>query len=105
MLDGNGDVRITDFGLAGIVETIRDVRGGTPAYMSPEQLSGKEVTTRSDIYALGIVLHELLTGKLPAPESDNLAIEPAVVLGNSICERSAAEPPVFRSSTPGTRGC
>jgi serine/threonine-protein kinase len=65
MLDGRGQVRITDFGIAGVAAQIRDVRSGTPDYMSPEQLAGKEVTLRSDIYALGIVLCELLTGKRP----------------------------------------
>ncbi len=63
MLDGRGEVLITDFGLAGIAHEIEDVRSGTPAYMAPEQLAGKEVTARSDIYALGLVLYELFTGK------------------------------------------
>ena len=53
-----------DFGLAGLSEQLQsDVRSGTPAYMSPEQLAGTEVTARSDIYALGLVLYELFTGK------------------------------------------
>jgi predicted Ser/Thr protein kinase len=65
MLDGRGQVVVTDFGLAGLVEQIAgaDVRSGTPAYMSPEQLAGKEVTEKSDIYALGLVLYEIFTGK------------------------------------------
>src|SRR5579863_8066642 len=65
MIDGRGQVRITDFGLAGLAAEIplSDLRSGTPAYMSPEQRSGKEVTTRSDIYSLGLVLHEMFTGK------------------------------------------
>jgi serine/threonine-protein kinase len=65
MLDGQGNVRITDFGLAGLAESLRsgDVRSGTPCYMSPEQLLGREVTLRSDIYALGLVLYELYTGR------------------------------------------
>jgi predicted Ser/Thr protein kinase len=65
MLDGRGQVVITDFGLAGVADEIRgpEVRSGTPAYMSPEQLAGTEVTPRSDIYALGLVLFEVFTGK------------------------------------------
>ena len=65
MIDGRGLVRITDFGLAGLAAEIplSDLRSGTPAYMSPEQKAGREVTTRSDLYSLGLVLHEMFTGK------------------------------------------
>src|SRR5215213_2642174 len=58
MIDSDGNVRITDFGLAGLAEEIHrdEVRAGTPAYMAPEQLEGSEVTIKSDIYSLGLVL-------------------------------------------------
>ncbi|MGA2599413.1 MAG: serine/threonine-protein kinase [Bryobacteraceae bacterium] len=74
MIDGRGQVLITDFGLAGIAEEIRgaEIGSGTPAYMSPEQLAGREVTIKSDIYALGLVLYEMFTGR-PAYKAETLA--------------------------------
>ena len=65
MIDGRGQVRLTDFGLAGIAEGFQgtEVRAGTPDYMAPEQLAGKEVSVKSDLYALGLVLYELFTGR------------------------------------------
>ncbi len=65
IIDSRGKVRITDFGIAGIEEELTggEIRIGTPAYMSPEQITGKEVTQKSDIYSLGLVLYEIFTGK------------------------------------------
>jgi serine/threonine-protein kinase len=70
-----GALKITDFGIARITDSNRTKTGvvlGTPSYMSPEQLSGKNVTGRSDIYSLGVTLYQLLTGALPF-RADSLA--------------------------------
>ncbi len=74
MLDGRGQVRITDFGLARLtdVEDTAGNRVGTPAYMAPEQLAGGAVTIQSDIYSLGLVLHEVFTGQ-PVYRADSVA--------------------------------
>ena len=73
IIDERGRARITDFGIAGLAHELKDAAGfaGTPAYMSPEQTTGKEVTARSDIYSLGLVLYEIFTGK-QAFEADNI---------------------------------
>jgi serine/threonine-protein kinase len=64
MIDGRGKARLTDFGIAGLESELKEgVVAGTPAYMSPEQITGKELTTKSDIYSLGLVLYEIFTGK------------------------------------------
>ncbi|MEO6119657.1 MAG: serine/threonine-protein kinase, partial [Terriglobales bacterium] len=63
MIDGRGKARITDFGLAVTTTESSGEFAGTPAYMSPEQLAGQPATQQSDIYSLGLVLHELCTGK------------------------------------------
>jgi serine/threonine-protein kinase len=63
MIDGRGRARITDFGLAIAQEAPGQRRfAGTPAYMALEQLSGGEVTPRSDLYALGLIAYEMVTG-------------------------------------------
>jgi len=69
MIDKEGNVRIMDFGIARSLEskgiTGAGVMIGTPEYMSPEQVEGKEVDQRSDIYSLGVILYEMVTGKVP----------------------------------------
>ncbi len=64
MVDGRGRAKITDFGIAAPVEATADTAVvGTPAYMAPEQLASGKASVRSDLYALGLVLHEMATGK------------------------------------------
>jgi serine/threonine protein kinase/tetratricopeptide (TPR) repeat protein len=69
MIDREGNAKIMDFGIARSIST-KGITGagvmiGTPEYMSPEQVEGKEVDQRSDIYSLGIILYEMLTGRVP----------------------------------------
>jgi serine/threonine protein kinase len=65
MLDTRGRVRIADFGLASVAERVaeQDALQGTPAYMAPEQIAAQQVSIQSDLYALGLILYRLLTGK------------------------------------------
>ena len=68
MLLKSGVVKITDFGIARITKTSETKTGivkGTPYYMSPEQISGLKVDGRSDIFSLGVMMFQLLTGKVP----------------------------------------
>jgi serine/threonine protein kinase/Tfp pilus assembly protein PilF len=69
MIDNDGNARIMDFGIARSFEgkgiTGAGVLIGTPEYMSPEQVEGKDIDHRSDIYSLGVILYEMLTGRVP----------------------------------------
>jgi serine/threonine-protein kinase len=65
---GADTVKVTDFGIARITDASKTKTGlvlGTPSYMSPEQIAGKKVDGRSDLYSLGVTLYQLLTGVLP----------------------------------------
>ena len=71
LLDANGNATVTDFGIALVTSRpARELPGsttGTPHYMSPEQSLGEQVDGRSDVYALGVVLYEMITGTYPFP--------------------------------------
>jgi serine/threonine protein kinase len=78
MLDDDGNARIMDFGIArsltGKGITGAGVLVGTPEYMSPEQVEGKDVDPRSDIYSLGVMLYEMVAGRRPFDGETALAI-------------------------------
>ena len=69
MFDAQSDtVKVTDFGIARITDSSKTRTGlvlGTPSFMSPEQLAGKKIDGRSDLYSLGVTVFQLLTGSLP----------------------------------------
>jgi predicted Ser/Thr protein kinase len=77
LLTSEGDAVLSDFGIARMIESTRQTMTGvvgTPEYMSPEQGQGLELDARSDIYALGVVLYEMLTGRMPYQADTPLAI-------------------------------
>jgi len=78
MIDREGNARIMDFGIARSLED-KGITGagamiGTPQYMSPEQVEGKKADQRSDIYSLGIILYEMVTGQVPFEGDTPLSI-------------------------------
>src|SRR5215211_202944 len=80
LIDSHGNVFLTDFGIAKLLEsasprlTQTDAIMGTPAYISPEQAQGQTVDQRSDIYSLGIILYEMVTGSAPFTAETPLAV-------------------------------
>jgi serine/threonine protein kinase/tetratricopeptide (TPR) repeat protein len=78
MIDKDGNVRIMDFGIARSLKgkgiTGAGVMIGTPEYMSPEQVEGKEADQRSDIYSLGVIIFEMVTGRVPFDGDTPLSI-------------------------------
>src|SRR4030095_9016892 len=80
LVDSNGNLFLTDFGIAKLLEsasprlTQTDAIMGTPAYISPEQAQAQKVDQRSDIYSLGIILYEMVTGRVPYTADTPLAV-------------------------------
>lgn len=98
MLDQKGGVRLTDFGIAQMQTEGRANTGqgflGTPQYMSPEQATGGEITTSSDLYSLGVTLYEMISGELPFTGESPMA------LINSICNDDATRLNVKKPDVP-----
>ncbi|HEX2123045.1 MAG TPA: serine/threonine-protein kinase, partial [Thermoanaerobaculia bacterium] len=100
MIDGRGRARVTDFGLAALERDLEQRReiAGTPAYMAPEQAAGGHASQRTDLYSLGLILHEIFTGRRE-PSSGASDVDPDVLRVILRClERDpAARPPSVES--------
>jgi len=124
IVTGDGEVRVLDFGIARLLGTERRTQEGalvgTFGYLSPEQVRGEEATAASDIWALGVVLYEMLTGRLPFSgtnhaaqldaiahdDPDTLPLDKGVLTADGIgtgpvCRRRRPRPH-SRRRTPGT---
>jgi serine/threonine-protein kinase len=93
LIDARGRAHLADFGLAALADQRHDAPeiAGTPGYMAPEQQEGREVTTRTDVFALGLVLHEMFTGK-PALTRDGALIGGRAQNGSPLAGPSAYLP-------------
>ena len=98
MVDTSGKVKITDFGIAKILGDSKLTKTGTGAgslhYMSPEQIEGKPIDTRTDIYSLGITLYQMITGKVPFSDESEFVVMRAHL------DQKPANPSELRSDTP-----
>ncbi|MEO5883806.1 MAG: serine/threonine-protein kinase [Caldimonas sp.] len=122
LVSAEGEVKLLDFGIAKLLqgqddEAVTDLTGGlrgvlTPDYAAPEQLRGQAITTATDIYALGILLHQLLTGRHPtAPPNATAAdlvrttldVDPPA-LSAAVAGAMAATPPLSPAALAAARG-
>jgi len=79
MVLGDNQVKIADFGIARMIHSTEDRQDeaifGTPSFMSPEQIQGKPIDARSDIFSLGVVLYDMLTARLPFPAEGTVKLK------------------------------
>ncbi len=112
LIDHHGRALLTDFGIAVTTEEEAGSALGTLRYMSPEQVDGKPVDARSDLFSLGVVLHELLTGKVPYSSAEPNVLRREIVAGPTpavsipaglrrICRKLLGRAPAARFASAG----
>jgi serine/threonine-protein kinase len=109
----NGRVKITDFGIARLAFepniTIDGQVFGTPSYMSPEQINGKEIDARTDLFSVGVILYEMITGQKPFPGDNVVSITYSIMNKEPEPPKALAYPMLWEvikeavSKTPQTR--
>ena len=92
LITPDGDVKVTDFGIARAMNTEESLTQtgavmGTAAYFSPEQAEGKGVDSRSDIYSLGVMLYEMVTGEVPFEGPNPFAVMNDRLMNNPVPPR------------------
>ena len=102
MLRQDGSALLSDFGIARAAEASTMTQGalGTPAYMSPEQILGRVPDARTDVYALGIVLHEMLTGRRPFLGESGTGTSTSERVRDEHLHRSPPDPRLLNPSLP-----
>jgi hypothetical protein len=93
LLSWSGEVKLTDFGIAALAGDATERLLGTPQYMAPEQARGEPIDPRADIYAIGLVLREVISGARPRPGDDRNAILGAARCGALLPWSHLSEPP------------
>src|SRR5688572_408989 len=94
LLSWSGEVKLTDFGIAALAGDATTKLLGTPAYMAPEQARGEPIDARADLYALGLVLREMLTGDRARPGTDRVVMHEAAIAGTLVPWRAGIPPAI-----------
>ncbi|MBA3451789.1 MAG: serine/threonine protein kinase [Deltaproteobacteria bacterium] len=94
LLSWSGEVKLTDFGIAALAGDATTKLVGTPAYMAPEQARGEPIDARSDVYAVGLVLREMLTAQRARPQTERGPMIEAAMTGALVAWRAGVPPAI-----------